>query len=163
MFRDNSVASLSVQGRELAAGSPSVFCRDFAANSVVYAFTNGRCADLGLEGDQVLDNSTCIHGGRLRGGCDGKDRRNRSVALPVDATGWRWAMMSHRPEIAGTGEFALYHQFAVGCDGKMSRYPWARFGMIVLASSVRGHGETIAVPHRVSRGHNQFFLAWDFV
>jgi hypothetical protein len=163
---DNSIVSLNVQGRELAAGSPSGFlARDFAANSDVFAFTNGRCADLGLDVQtRFSPTPQCVMVDGSIADTTGKDRAVTLLfALPVDATGWTWADdVRQTREIAGTGEFANTINLRCGANGKMSKYPlgaiWNEQAGLGLCVDMEKPSQYRIVYHA---GTKQFFLAWD--
>lgn len=121
------VASLQVNERELAGSAPSGFlARDVAAGSDFFAFTDGRCAELGL----VLTNEFVAKKDHLavRGRVSDTTGRDRAIqllfALPLDATGWRWGDDIRRSRvIQGGGEFAGTVGVRAGATGTMSLYP----------------------------------------
>jgi len=70
--------------------------RDVAANSDVYNFVNGACPELGLKLTTEIkpQKDHLVFQGRLTD-LTGKDRAvTLMFAVPVGATGWRWATTS---------------------------------------------------------------------
>jgi len=128
-LHDNTITSLQVDGKELRAPSPSGFLvRDVAADSDVFAFTNGACQELGLKLEARFNpakDHLAIEGRVID--TTGRDRAITLLfAVPLDATGWRWGDDARRSRlIEGTGEFANTISLRCGANGKMSLYPLA--------------------------------------
>lgn len=166
-MRDSAVASLQVDGRELAGNAPSGFlARDVAANSDVYGFLNGVCAPLGLKlkAEITATSDHIVVQGRVSDTM-GKDRAVTLVfALPLDATGWKWGDDIRRSRvIEGNGEYASTVNVRCGATGTMSLYPLGavsddRAG-IALALDMGQPAQ-----YRVSylAGTKQLMIAYDF-
>jgi hypothetical protein len=166
-LRDNTITSLQVDGEELSAPTPSGFlARDFAADSDIYAFTNGACQELGLNLEAKFSP------GRDHLAIEGRvtetTGRNRAVtllfALPLNATGWQWGDDARRSRlIGGSGEFANTINLRCGADGKMSLYPlaavWSERAGLALALDMDHPAQYRLVYHA---GTRQFFIAYDF-
>src|SRR5262249_26017621 len=127
--RDTSVATLRLSGRELTGPGPSGFlARDVGADSDIYAFRDGICAELGLRletkfearADHIVVEGKLVD---LRG----KDRAVTLVfALPIDAEGWMWGDDIRRERrISGRGEFSNTVSVKCGATGTWSLYPLA--------------------------------------
>jgi hypothetical protein len=148
VLRDNTVTSLQLGGKELSAPAPSGFLvRDVAADSDVYAFTNGACQELGLTLEAAFKpakDHLAIEG-RVRD-TTGRDRAITLLfAVPLDATGWRWGDDARRSRvIAGTAEFANTISLRCGADGRMSLYPlaavWNETGAQPAGAATEGAG-----------------------
>lgn len=166
-LRDNVVSSLQIAGAEIATAAPSGFlARDFAANSDIFAFSNGACADLNLKLQTHItpQPDAVVVEGRVTD-TTGKDRAVTLLfALPVDARGWHWGDdMRQQRVIAGAGEFVNSVNVHCGADGRMSRYPLAalwndRVGL-ALALDMEHPAQYRLVYHA---GTRQFFIAYDF-
>ena len=167
MLRDNSIASLRLDGKELSGSSPSGFlARDFAADSDIYAFTGGACKELGLNleanfspGRDHLAIEGCVTD------TTGRDRAVTLLfALPLDATGWHWGDDARRSRlIEGNSEFANSISLRCGANGKMSLYPlaavWNDRSGLALALDMDHPAQYRLVYHA---GTKQFFIAYDF-
>jgi hypothetical protein len=162
-----SIVSLRVNSEELAAGSAAGFlARDFAANSDVFAFTNGACEELGLrlEGHLADAANHLVFAGRVTD-TTGRDRAVTLLfALPIDATGWQWGDDVRQSRvIGGDGEFAGTVNLHSGANGKMSRYPlaaiWNERTGLALALDMDHPAQYRLVYHA---GTKQFFIAYDF-
>ena len=131
-LRDNTITSLQLDGKELSAPSPSGFLvRDVAADSDVFAFTDGACQELGLKLEARF--SPARDHLAIEGRVTDTTGRDRAItllfAVPLDATGWHWGDDVRRSRlIEGTGEFANTISLRCGANGKMSLYPWLRSG-----------------------------------
>jgi hypothetical protein len=166
-LRDNSITSLQVEGKELAASSPSGFlARDFAADSDVFGFTSGACSELGLQlqANFKPGRDHIAVEGRVTD-TTGKDRAITLLfALPLDATGWQWGddVRRSRP-IGGNGEFANTVSLRCGANGKMSLYPlaavWNERTGLALGLDMDHPAQYRLVYHA---GTRQFFIAYDF-
>ena len=163
---DDRVSSLRINGRELAAGSPSGFlARDFKEGSDYFEFGNDVCANLGLRLQaRYAGSSNHI---AIEGRVTDTSDRDRAVtllfALPVDAAGWQWGDDLRRSRaITGTSEFANTVAMRSGAAGRMSRYPLAA---IWNATSGLGLGLDMEHPLQYSivchPGTRQFFIAFD--
>jgi hypothetical protein len=126
-LRGQSVVSLQVDGREMAAPGPAGFlARDVAANSDFHAFEAGACRALGLKLETQFEARPdhLVVGGRVTD-TRGEERAITLVfALGLDAVGWQWGEDLRRARrIEGAGEFS--HQVAVRCGatGTLSLYP----------------------------------------
>lgn len=163
----NTVTSLQVDGRELAADAPSGFlARDVAANSDVYGFDNGACPELGLkvQADLTARKDHIVVQGRVSD-TTGKDRAVTLLfALPIDAAGWKWGDDVRRSRvIQGNGEFANTVVVRCGATGTMSLYPLSavyddRSG-IALAIDMAQSAQYRLTYHA---GTKQLFIAYDF-
>ncbi|MCS6862331.1 MAG: hypothetical protein NZT92_18670, partial [Abditibacteriales bacterium] len=177
-MQGNTVTSLQVDGRELAADAPSGFlARDVAANSDVYGFGaswagrdarpyEGVCPELGLrvQADFSAKPEHIVVQGRVSD-TTGKDRAVTLLfALPIDATGWRWGDDIRRSRvIQGNGEFANTVVVRCGATGTMSLYPLAvlhddRTGL-ALAIDMAQPAQYRLTYHA---GTKQLFIAYDF-
>ncbi len=166
-LRDNTVVSLQAAGRELACAAPSGFlARDVVANSDVFPFSAGQCANLGLKLQTSFkaEADHIVLEGRLSD-ITGKDRAVTLLfALPVDATGWRWAddIRRSRP-IQGRGEFANTVVVRCGATGTMSLYPLAavydeRVGLALALDMA--HPAQYRLGYHA--GTKQLYIAFDF-
>ncbi|MGA2866977.1 MAG: hypothetical protein ABSF95_21080 [Verrucomicrobiota bacterium] len=166
-LRDGTVASLQVDGRELAGAAPSGFlARDVAANSDIYGLAGGECSELGLklrsacrgEADHIVVE------GRLAD-LRGADRAITLIfALPVDAAGWHWGDDIRRSRlIVGQGEFANTVGVHCGATGTLSLYPLA-----AMHSDRAGLALALDMAHPAQfrlgyhAGTRQFYIAFDF-
>ena len=166
-MRDNTITSLQVGGKELGVPSPSGFLvRDFAADSDVYAFTEGACKDLGLRLEASFDAAKDHLA--IAGSVTDTTGRDRAVtllfALPLDATGWQWGDDVRQSRlIGGSGEFANTTSLRCGANGKMSLYPlaavWSERTGLALALDMDHPAQYRLVYHA---GTRQFFIAYDF-
>jgi hypothetical protein len=166
-MRDDAITSLQAAGKELGAPSPSGFLvRDFAADSDVYAFTDGACKDLGLKLEASF-NAAKDHLA-IEGRVTDTTGRDRAVtllfALPLDATGWQWGDDVRQSRlIRGSGEFANTTSLRCGANGKMSLYPlaavWSERIGLALALDMDHPAQYRLVYHA---GTRQFFIAYDF-
>ncbi|MFO1498942.1 MAG: hypothetical protein U1G07_11220 [Verrucomicrobiota bacterium] len=161
------VASLQVNGRELAGQAPSGFlARDVGANSDVHAFVDDHCPELSL---QVQAKVTSFRNhlsveGRVRD-TSGRDRAILlGFALPIQAHGWTWSddIRQTRP-ITGTSEFADVVTVNAGSTGTQSTYPLAaihddRSGL-ALAIDMGSPAQFRLVYHA---GTRQFLILYDF-
>ncbi len=161
------VVSVRVDDRELAATAPGGFlARDVAAESDVYGFADGVCAELGLT-LQVTVKEHADHlaiEGRLTNSRGGDRAILLLFALPVDAAGWTWGDdIRRRRTISGTTEFFSGTGVGCGTTGTMSLYPLG-----AIQDSVTGLALAIdmaqpavyrLVCHPAAR---QLLLAWDF-
>jgi hypothetical protein len=126
-LRGQSVVSLQIDGREMAAAGPGGFlARDAAANSDFLTFESGACQALGLELKAQFEARPDHLA--VSGRVTDPRHQDRAItlvfALPLDAVGWQWGDDIRRARrIEGTGEFI--HQVAVRCGatGTMSLYP----------------------------------------
>ncbi len=158
---------LRTGGMELVTRSPSGFlARDFAANSDVFAFSNGVCTELNLKIKTQIEArpDSILFEGRVSD-TTGRDRAVTLLfALPIEAAGWQWGDdMRQSRVINGTGEFANTVNVHCGANGKMSRYPLAaiwndRVGL-ALAIEMGKPAQYRIVYHA---GTRQFFIAYDF-
>ncbi len=165
--RDNTITSLQIGDTELATAAPSGFLvRDFAANSDLFDFADGLCAELKLELNARIENESdhLVITGRLTD-LSGEDRAVTLLfALPVDATGWQWGEdMRVSRQIGGNHEFANLVNVGCGADNKMSRYPlaaiWNKSVGLALALDMTQPAQYRLVYHA---GTQQFFIAYDF-
>jgi len=159
---------IAVGGRDLTApGVPGGFlARDVAANSDFCRFVEGRCEELNLrlEVSWEAQEDHLLVSGQVAD-TTGQDRAITLVlALPLDATGWRWGnhLRAETP-IEGTGEYANVVRIGTGATGTLSRYPFAnvhddRTGLAV------GIDMDAPAQYRLAynAGTKQFFLAYDF-
>jgi len=166
-LRDNTIVSLKVDGKELAADAPSGFlARDVGANSDLSGFSSGECAELGL----TLKTQIQSHPGHIsiQGRLSDTRGQNRAVtlvfALPLDALGWNWEDdIRHHRLIQGNQEFSKQVSINCGATGTMSLYPLA-----ALVSDHEGLALAIdmACPAQYRLGYHpalkQFFIAYDF-
>lgn len=161
------VVSVQFDGRERAAHSVGGFLvRDVAANSDVFGFANGVCAELGLG----LEVSVAEHPTHLA--IEGRVRdlaeRDRAIlllfALPMDFTDGRWWDDIRRERsINGGSEYFQGGQVGCGSTGFMSTYPLA-------CAAAGGDGVALALDmakpavYRLvyHAGMRQFFIAFDF-
>jgi hypothetical protein len=165
--RDNTISSLRVADRELAANSPSGFLvRDVAANSDFYSFHDGHCADLGLNlhveyraaKDHIL----------VRGRVSDTQHKDRAImlvfALPLDAAGWEWGDDIRRSRfIQGKEELSNTVSVRCGSTGTLSLYPLApvydtRTGVAVALDL----GQPAQYRVGYQAGTKQLFIAYDF-
>ncbi|MHB9008174.1 MAG: hypothetical protein ACYDC1_14705, partial [Limisphaerales bacterium] len=161
------VVSLQLDGRELAHGGAGGFLvRDVAANSDVFGFEAGTCAELGLKLETTIrTNLTHL---TLEGRLTDTRAKDRAVmllfALPVDAGGWLWDDDIRRSrKIEGRGEYANVNGVGAGSTGTMSTYPLAtiRNEQTGLALALdMGHPAQYRLVHHAGTG--QFFIAYDF-
>lgn len=161
------VASLQVDGRELAADSPGgFFARDVAANSDVFGFTDGVCPELGLKLEaNILPRADHLV---IEGTVTDTTAKDRAVlvlfALPIDARGWIWGDDIRRQRvIGGRGEFANVTAVGCGTTGTLSLYPLAaihddRTGL-ALGLDMGQAAQYRLIYHA---GTRQFFIAYDF-
>ncbi|HEV2393169.1 MAG TPA: hypothetical protein VG146_12500 [Verrucomicrobiae bacterium] len=167
VMRDNTVASLSVSGTNLASDSPSGFlARDVGADSDFYAFEGGACSELGLKLKAQFrgESDHIVIEGRLSD-FRGKDRAVTLVfALPLDALGWHWNDdIRHSRLIEGAGEFSKLVSIKCGATGSMSLYPLA-----AISSQTEGLALAIDMgqPAQYRLGYHagtrQLFIAYDF-
>lgn len=167
MWRGSAVASLRVDGEELAGTAPSGFlARDVGANSDIYGFALGECPELGLK----LQSSCRAEAGRivLAGRVLDTTGRDRAVtlffALPVDGAGWHWGDDIRRNRvIGGQGEFANTVAVQCGATGTMSVYPlgaiYSERAGLALALDM-AHPAQYRIEYHA--GTKQFFIAYDF-
>lgn len=166
-MRDNTVSSLRVGGRELAGNAPSGFlARDVAADSDVYAFSQGACSELGL----TLQSKFSAESNRIvvQGRVTDTTGRARAIslffALPLEAAGWRWGEDIRRSRmVEGNPELANTVSVRCGATGSMSLYPLAalynqREG-VALALDMAQPAIYRLVYHA---GTRQFFIVYDF-
>src|SRR5208283_4201763 len=92
-LRDGGIASVRIDGQELAAAAVSGFlARDPAADTDVFGFERGKCPALGLRLEtrwQGAANHIRVRG-RLLNTRNGDRAVTLVFSLPIDATGWRW-------------------------------------------------------------------------
>lgn len=163
----SAVAGLRAGYRQWAAPGPAGFlARDVGANSDVYGFEHGQCAELGLkiEAEFHANASHIVAQGRVSD-TTGKDRAVTLVfALPVDALGWHWGDDIRRARVMrGTEDYANQVTVDCGATGMMSLYP---LGAIWNEKVGFALGLDMARP-AVSRigyhaGTKQFYVAYDF-
>jgi hypothetical protein len=126
-LRGDSVGSVRLDGRELAASTPSGFlARDVSAESGFHFFGKGACSELGLRLSARYEarESSIAVSGRLTS----TRRADRAVtlvfALPLSGSGWTWGddIQARRP---ATGALELANLVSVGCGstGTQSLYP----------------------------------------
>lgn len=128
-LQDNAVTDLRVAGRSVRSPASSGFLvRDVAADSDVYEFHDGQCAELGLKLQAAwkAEGNHLVAEGRLSD-LTGRDRALTLVfALPLDADGWQWGDDVRRSRlIEGGGDFAETEVIGCGATRTMSRYPLA--------------------------------------
>ncbi len=165
--QDNRIATLKVDGRDLAANAPSGFMvRDVAANSDFFGFSRGQCPELGLElrTDYRAEADHLVVEGRL------KDTRHRDravtlvFALPIEAAGWRWGDdIRHSRIIRGREDYQNLVNIRCGATGGMSLYPLA---------AISGQHEALALALDMAHpaqyrlgyhsGTHQLYIAYDF-
>jgi len=166
-LRDGAVASLQVDGRELAGAAPAGFlARDVAANSDFYSLAGGECSELGLklrsafraEADHIVVQGRVAD---LRGA----DRAITLIfALPVDAAGWHWGddIRRSRP-IGGRAEYANAVAVHGGATGTESLYPLAAIyddqAGLALALDMAQPAQFRLGYHA---GTRQLYIAYDF-
>jgi hypothetical protein len=165
--RGNAITSLQVDGRELAAGSPSGFlARDAAANSDVDSFADGACPELGLKLTSRFEAQPdrIVVSGRVSD-TRGQDRAITLLyALPVDAAGWRWGddIRRSRP-IQGVEEYSNTVSVRCGSTGTLSLYPlaavWSDRAGLALALDM---GQPAQYRLAYHAGTKQLFIAYDF-
>lgn len=121
------VVSVEADGRELGGGRWGGFlARDLAGGSDMFAFENGRCAELGLELSCVVRANAdhLAFEGRLTSTRSGDRAILLVFALPLEVAGWTWGDDIRRSRvIEGTSEFALVNSVGCGTTGTMSVYP----------------------------------------
>ena len=173
-FEDTTVSSLVVGETELVARGPQsdptarggFLVRDVAANSDVYPFSDGQCAQLGvtLETRLTASSEAIIVSGRITD----TTRKDRALtllfALPVDATGWSWDDDVRRSRlIGGRDEYANTVGVRCGSTGTLSLYPLAAISNdklgLALALDMAQPAQYRLVYHA---GTRQFFIAYDF-
>ncbi len=167
VLRDNTVASLRIAGKELAARSPSGFmARDVAANSDFFGFSSNACPELGLklQTEFIARSNHIVVQGRI----SDNTRRDRAItlvfALPLDANGWRWGDDIRRERtIAGQGEYVNQTVVRCGSTGTLSLYPLAAINTDHLGLAI---ALDLAKPAQYRLGYHagtkQLFVAYDF-
>jgi hypothetical protein len=168
-LRDNTITSLQLGGKELSASSLSGFlARDVAADSDIFAFTNGTCHELGLKLELEAKSTPAKDHLAFAGRVIDTTGRDRAItllfAVPLDATGWHWGDDVRRNRlIEGTGEFANTISLRCGANGKMSLYPlaavWNERTGLALGLDMDYPAQYRLVYHA---GTKQFFIAYDF-
>ncbi len=166
-LHDQAVVGFAAADLKSPSNSPIGFlARDVAANSDVFAFENGTCAELGLRIEaRFTAHSNHIEVlGRVTD-LTGKDRAVTLLfGLPVDATGWHWGDDIRRERtIRGKGEFVNQVAVRCGATGTMSLYP---VGAIWNDTTGLALALDLAQPAQYRVGYHAglklLFLAYDF-
>jgi hypothetical protein len=166
-LNDNTVTSVRIGARELAAASPSGFLvRDVATNSDWYGFAGGNCGDLGLrlKSEVIAGPSHLAIQGRISD-VTGRDRAVTLVfALPIAAAGWHWGDdIRHDRLINGNSEFANLVTVRCGATGKMSLYPLAAIWNSQVGLALATDWSKPALYRAgYSPATRQLFVAYDF-
>ncbi len=167
-FARGMVTSLKLDQNELAQEEvPSGFLvRDVAAGSDFVGFSEGHCAELGLDLDAHVESSAnCV---KISGQVTDTRREDRAItlmfALPVDALGWKWHDdVRCSRTIEGGSEYTNAIDIHTGANGMLSLYPFGSIsgGKYGLALAM---DMDVAAQYRIGydASAKHFFISYDF-
>ena len=164
--RTGAVASLAVDGRELAlASAPSgFFARAAAQNSDFEAFAQGSALGLRLEPKFEARPGCIVVSGTLTDATAADRAITLVFALPLDARGWRWwdNILAAR-EISAPREYSTVVPIGAGATGALSQYPFACVSDDLTALCL---AIDMDEPRQYRLGYNagtrQLYIAFDF-